>query len=738
MLSKKLSPKKYLILCLLTFLTLLIEGGGLAFALSPSALEYYDKARAFIRENRLNDAEMALHQAITFDAYDPLLFIALGEVYQKKALLKPAIEAYERAAQLDAKDPAIYYTLGNLYEQKQDYEAARYNFQISQQKNPTYSYVNVRLARLFGFEKKYPEAIALYETYLNQVPKDFDAHRQVARFAVAHNQAPLAIEHLLFVKQESPSDYKDEALLAKAYLMFDEPQKALSELALAKANGRDSAEVANLQSVANEKLGRVQDAIDALQIVVGNSPEDTQLQYRLAFLYAKANQYTEALKHLTAYIGAHPEDLQARVTQVAWLNTHGSYVTAKKTANDLLNQAALSTPQKIEVLTQNAFSALKTGDSKTAASAYEQVLAATPKTADNYRSLQQNLGVAYYESGQLSKALGVFQDLLASQTLSPGALALVKKDVYHIYLKQGQLAGEAKQFDQAKNVLIEAKPYAQTVDELQDLRLELGALYLDHNYSEEAIALYEEALLAEPNNIEAALNLSDLWRENHPEKALPLIENILKQPALPEDTRLDATYYKASALIHLNQKTTALPLLESLKAKSLSGKTTAMTAERWMDLGTLYHEKKAYTLAEEAYQKSLALEPNNALAAYNLGSVYLAEKKYPQARTSLNQALQGEAAVTKALYALGVLEEQTQNKTKALAYFKEYLQKTVDLSAQSKAKVEAKIKLLSPAQPASVPSITAVMIPKTVSPPPASMNQGARTPSSNSQRIPLE
>jgi len=696
-------------------------------ALSPAALEWHQKARNAIREERYADAESDIRQAITFDSYDPLLYITLGEIYQKRGLVDQAIQAYDRAAQLDSKDPAIYFSLGTLYEQKQDYPSAQYNYEISQQKNPSYTYVESRLARLFGFQKKYDLAIAKYESYLNQAPRDFEAHTQLARFAVATTHpadAQTAIQHLLYVKKEAPSLYKDEALLAKAYLRLNDPKSALAELASAKENGRYSTEVANLQSVANEALGNINIAIKDLKIAAESNPEDANFQYRLAFLSAKQNQYGEALKYLTQYLSLSPSDVDARVTQVSWLNRQGSYVTAKNVAQQLLAQEKLNEDQALELFTQQAFAALKTNDYKTSADLYEKVFNATPKTEENYRTIQQNLGVAYYQSGQLQKALGIFQDLLASNTLDKDETASIKKDVYHIYLKKGQLAGESKDFEMAKNFLIEAKPFAESTNDLQDLRLELGALYLGNQYNAEAIALYEEALVEEPTNIEAGLNLASLWRESAPAKALPLLENVLKQANLADDAKFKATYYKASALIELNRKVEALPLLESLKATALAGKPNALNAEAWLALGTLYHEKKLYPQATQAYQQAVNLDAKNALASYNLGSVYLAQKEYGKARVALLQAIQGEEPITQAFYALGLVEENSQNKPKAVEYLKEYLNRAGELSAQTKEKVEAKLKLLS-----GTPSTVTPLKPLASSP---------STPAPKADRLPLQ
>ena len=188
-------------------------------------------------------------------------------------------------------------------------------------------------------------------------------------------------------------------------------------------------------------------------------------------------------------------------------------------------------------------------------------------------------------------------------------------------------------------------------------------------------------------------------------------------------------------LIHPNKKAEALVLLESLKA---TGKIDALDAEGWFDLGTLYHEKKQYPQAEDAYQKSLALDAQNTLTAYNLGSVYLAQQKYALAKEALLKALQGEAPLTQAFYALGIAEEKTQNTPKAIEYFTEYLNRATDASTDAKNKVQEKLnKLKGGIAAVAVPKLSPLKGDTTIVSPPQSSNATSRATATGVQVKPF-
>jgi|GEM_PF-4179238 len=669
-----------------------------AFALSQTAVEYYNKARNELYNNRYDAAEQAIHQAITFDDYDPLLFITLGQIHQKQGYVEKAIDAYERAAQLDSKDPSIYFTLATLYEQTSNQQKAADYYKISLTKNPSFRYAKARLARIQGFSGDYVNAIKGYEEYLQQTPQDLEAHRQVAQFAVSAKQPEKAASHLLYVKQVQQENFKDEALLARAFLMANLPTRAVAELESAQAKGRSSGEVADLKAQAEEDLGQIDEAIADLKIAAQSNTDNASYNFRLARLFYQKNNVDEALKNLNIYLAKNPDDLEAQVAKSIWLNKHNSFALANAHATQLLETkgAALSAEQALELKTQLAYAALKTDQSKRAADLYEGILRDIPANANNVTALRQNLAVAYYDSKNYDQALTTFEALINSGALTPDETANIKKDVYLIYLKKGKDAVASKSMKDAQRFFGNAKTYAANAQELQAIQLEMGALSFASNDTTAAKESYEAILKTDPTNVEARLNLANLISGEDAPRALLLIQGLDSSPSLAEDSQYLAKRIKADALINDGKSDEAFTLLKDLQSDMWAGKNSAMTAESAMQLGALYHGKQNYPEAEGAYKKALQLKPDYSLAAYNLGSLYLNKKEYANAKTAMEQAIKGDAPVTQAYYALGLLEENAKNYNAAYTYISKYLAKGDAISSENKKRANEKLVAIKP------------------------------------------
>jgi tetratricopeptide (TPR) repeat protein len=697
------APMTFSVTCLLSLITLYAMPQFVPVSMAatvPKSVEWHEKARTALRNNQYEEAAKATQQAITYDSYDPLLYITLGQVYQKQGLLDKAIEAYNRAAQLNAKDASIYYTLGTLYEQQGEYDKALSSFDISYSKNPNYTYVLSRKARILGFQKRYPEATSLYETYLNSTPRDAEAHRQLARFAVAGNTPQKAVAHLLYIKQQSPELYSDEALLARAYLMMNEPSNALKELNAAEANGRYSAEVADLKSRAYESLGQVKEAIQQLNVVTANAsqiqPDEAgTYHYRLAALKAQSGEYGDALNHLNVYLKSTPTDVGARLAEITWLNKLNRYSDAQKAIQTLRGSSLqLTQAQQREFNTQQAFSLLQTGQYNEAANLYYTLLKDTPPQDDSYITLLQNKAVALYKANRYDDALFAFRQLLDSGKLNEPETRLVQTDMVNAYMAQGKKAIEAKELVKAEQLFEQAKALAKTPESLRNLQLELGALYYDSERTTEAIAQYEGVLQQDPNNTEAKLNLGRLLLEGNPQRAIELLAPVTTDVRADAETTRMAKRLLADAYLKTGQQPDALRLLEGL-VTSKEG-NTQVSPQDYMQLAALYHQTNNYGAAESYYQKALALQPNFPLASFNLGSLYMLQKKYPQAKLAMQTAIKGDAPVAKAYYALGLLEDSAKQYDAAYLYFHEYLKRANDISATEKTAVQQRIQALAP------------------------------------------
>ena len=73
--------------------------------------------------------------------------------------------------------------------------------------------------------------------------------------------------------------------------------------------------------------------------------------------------------------------------------------------------------------------------------------------------------------------------------------------------------------------------------------------------------------------------------------------------------------------------------------------------------------------AVATFEKALALDPTNAQAKANLGTVYLLTRDYPRARVFMEEALALDPDVSRAHNALGVIAAETGRNEEAIRHW---------------------------------------------------------------------
>lgn len=99
----------------------------------------------------------------------------------------------------------------------------------------------------------------------------------------------------------------------------------------------------------------------------------------------------------------------------------------------------------------------------------------------------------------------------------------------------------------------------------------------------------------------------------------------------PSDYRVQSIYGKK--LIAAGHPEAAVPVLEAVAASG-SGDWRTLSA-----LGSAYDQQNQYGKAREAYQKALALQPNEISVLNNMGMSYALEGNLKQAETTLRNAM---------------------------------------------------------------------------------------------------
>ncbi len=237
---------------------------------------------------------------------------------------------------------------------------------------------------------------------------------------------------------------------------------------------------------------------------------------------------------------------------------------------------------------------------------YQKTVLQSPDSA----TVQQGLGIAYYEAGQYDLALAPFERSLALKPASP---------VPHLYLAitlsaLGDTQGAKVQLSQADELLTSREApwtlYGQTYVNLKQwdraieyfrkeiefeprnpaLYTALGEALQENGQTQESIAAFREAIRLEPGYLDASTNLAiTLAEQGDTDQAIALLVSALQ--IHPDEPHADAA---------------------------------------WLNLGNVYAHKSQWNQAAAAYQHALDLNPGLGIARERLDSVEAQQAAGPQ------------------------------------------------------------------------------------------------------------
>lgn len=155
------------------------------------------------------------------------------------------------------------------------------------------------------------------------------------------------------------------------------------------------------------------------------------------------------------------------------------------------------------------------------------------------------------------------------------------------------------------------------------LQNELGALYLQRGELTKAAEILEKAALHEPVDVETLLLLGPVYHGlNRFEDAIAVYERAVKMP----EGRDNADVYFILARLYMDDGR----LNDAKKLIEQGTKAFKDNFAFYYISGEIYMESKEYSRAEEAYKKTLRLEPNFFEARFALADLYRVTKRSSQ------------------------------------------------------------------------------------------------------------
>jgi tetratricopeptide (TPR) repeat protein len=227
-------------------------------------------------------------------------------------------------------------------------------------------------------------------------------------------------------------------------------------------------------------------------------------------------------------------------------------------------------------------------------SLYAKSLKATPGSS----ALLYNLGVAFAEAGDTSKAADYYQRAIA---LKPDYTSAII-NLGNLFQRRGDYSQSAALYQRA----ISLDPRDP------DAWVDLGNLYLQLGLTEQAKSAYEKAIALRPNDVEAIIDLGAVLQRSGDFSAA---EQAYRQ-AIAVDPGQAAAYCDLGALF-LQQGN--LASARELLIKAIEHNSSYALA--YFDLGVVYEQTGRRDLAVEMYKKALDIQPDYQHARSNLQRV---------------------------------------------------------------------------------------------------------------------
>jgi tetratricopeptide (TPR) repeat protein len=530
-------------------------------------------------------------------------------------------------------------------------------------------------------EGKYEEAKALYVGLVDSFRDDFFFNKRLADcyFYGPKTDFAEAAKYYARATALNPKDAEVETNLAKSYVWSKQAKAAIPVLRHIIARDPNYPETRLLLARAQNSASQFQEARATYQAYLQRWPADREVRLEFAALLSWNKQYNAALEQYRYILKIDPRNLPARLGEARVLSWQGPLEESLIKYNDILRyvpdnpeaqrgrafvllwmrryeeaegffrelarqnpadkdiQDALAqiarwkaeAPQReaqaqVDALIKAASASASQGDYPHAIEQLSQAIARAPSDDLRFR-----LGEYYLRGGQKDQAIGIFQKLYAEHPDNLDALR--------------ELGNAQFQAGRPGDAMATYRSYLQRSPN-PGVEVSLARLLSWSGGSEEATAIYERVLRADPRNLEASLGLAQVlsWQQKYPQ-SLQVYDGILRDHPLNRDALLG----KAQALDWSGQHDQALATLESAASswpqdtEIASALSSARNAARQRALEAKARAAASAPIDERIRmaRETLAHDPNNVGALRELAEIYQGKRDYRQAVSYFEQAL---------------------------------------------------------------------------------------------------
>ncbi len=525
-----------------------------------------------------------------------------GTSFEENGEMSKALEAYRKVLNVDPGQSELASRVAALLARQDDFPQAIDVLKDAIAKNPNESEPYLQLAFIYAkYLKKTDQAVDYANRAIALNPRNIEAYQRLYEIeldAGEEKKALQSLERAAKVRSDDPTFWTKLGKLYASIVFRPGSESKPDEIArvneiFKRAAERAGEDSATLKDVADYYASsqQIKEAIPLYLRVLELQPDDVNAREKLATGFVLTNQRAKAVEMLEQIIKQHPEKYQPY---------------------DLLAEVLDDDARSLQ--RANQIEQAKAEFAKAAAN-YEQSLLINPTRAGTYMRLAELLLGPVKDAGRAVKLL------TEARSRFPDAPEII----YYLALAQR----EAKHAQQAVATFEEALHQA----ELEDNEIVNARFYFNYGATAEQAGLYEKAadlfrksIALDPANAAEAYNyLGYMWAEHnlHLDEADDMIKHALKiEPN-------NGAYLDSLGWLEFRQGKSEQALADLLRAAKNMAQDDPVVFEH---IGDTYLKLTRVPQALEAWQKAIALDPQNKKLAEKIESTKTTMTKGDPAR----------------------------------------------------------------------------------------------------------
>ena len=472
---------------------------------------YYQLALARLANNETDKAVGNLNQAVNLNPKFGDAILLLAEIQIRNGNVAPAIISLEQLTQQQPQIVSARLLLADAYRAQGRPDSAVQIYRELEKAYPQNPQVPLLLGTAFLQQKKNTEARMEFDHALELAPDYLPALEQAVNLDLMEKQYAAAQQRVQKQAGQNPKAAALQLLLAKVLVARGDTNQAESALLKAIELQPDSQlaylMLAQLYTAANQN----QKALADLQAALAKNPKDVAALMLMGITYSAEKDYKDARDAYEKLLAIAPNNGVA-INNLACL--YAEHLGQFDKAYQLARQARNLAPTDPSIADTLGWILYQKGQ-------YSSALSLLRESADKLYAVpeaQFHLGMTYYMMGDEANARTAFQRALLPNEDFP------QKNECNQCL--AVLAIDAKTAGPDTRAWLEKRTANQPNDPVALARL--AAIYQREGTMDKAIATYEAALQANPQNVMAMVNLARLYAPQDPQKAFNLTKAAYK------------------------------------------------------------------------------------------------------------------------------------------------------------------------------------------------------------------